>query len=175
MSNKIELFNQKQLKKTGEKLDIRPGDHVRINQSIQEKDKERIQTFEGMVIAKKHGKGVSSTITVRRVVSGVGVENIIPIHSPSIKKIEVIKRSKTRRAKLYYLRTAKGKKAKLKRKDLAEAIVFEEEKPEPPEEQEKDTSEKPNEEKAEDDNSSKKTVKKEVASENEVKTEDEKK
>lgn len=135
MSSKIELFNEKQLKKTGQKLDIKPGDHVRVHQSIQEKDKERVQVFEGVVIAKKHGKGISSAITVRRVVSGIGVENIIPIHSPSIKKIEVLKRSKTRRAKLYYLKTLKGKKTRLKRKDLAEAIVFEEEKPEPPKEE----------------------------------------
>ncbi len=162
MSSKIELFNEKQLKKSGQKLDIRPGDHVRVHQSIQEKDKERTQVFEGVVIAKKHGKGASSTITVRRVVSGIGVENIIPVHSPSIKKIEIVKRAKTRRAKLYYLRSAKGKKARLKRKDLAEAIVFEEEKPEPPKEEESEeekdqngSENKPEPEKQEKDNKEK--------------------
>lgn len=97
--------------------DIKPGDTVKVYQKIKEKDKERLQAFEGVVLARKHGKGISATITVRRVVSGVGVEKIFPIHSPIIEKIEVLKRSKVRRAKLYYLRTAKGKKAKLKRKE----------------------------------------------------------
>ncbi len=149
MSSKIELFNKKQLKKSGEKLNIRAGDHVRIHQSIQEKDKERTQIFEGVVIAKKHGKGPSSTITVRRVVSSVGVENIIPVHSPSIKKIEVTKRSKTRRAKLYYLKSIKGKKTRLKRKDLTEAIVFEEEKPKEETPTDDDKEESPEESQAE--------------------------
>ena len=139
MSSKIELFNKKQLRKEG--LDIRVGDNIRIHQAIQEKGKERTQVFEGVVIAKKHGKGASSTITVRRVVSGVGVENILPFHSPSLKKIEVLKRAKTRRAKLYYLKTAKGKKTRLKRKDLAEAIVFEEEKPKEKSQKPEETSE----------------------------------
>ena len=95
---------------------IRPGDTVKVYQKIKEKDKERLQAFEGVVLARKHGKGISATITVRKVISGVGVEKIFPIHSPAIEKIEVLKKSKVRRAKLYYLRTAKGKKAKLKRK-----------------------------------------------------------
>jgi large subunit ribosomal protein L19 len=113
--NKTDAFNNTQIKK--EPFDIRSGDTVRVDQKIKDKDnKERIQPFEGLVIARKHGKGVSSTITVRRVVDGVGVERIFPVHSPSIDKIEVIKRSKVRRAKLYYLRTAKGRKARLKRK-----------------------------------------------------------
>jgi len=97
--------------------DIKPGDTVKIYQKIKEKDKERLQAFEGVVLARKHGKGISATITVRRVISGVGVEKIFPIHSPVIEKIEVLKRSKVRRAKLYYLRTAKGKKARLKKRE----------------------------------------------------------
>ena len=97
--------------------DIRPGDTVRVHQKIKEGEKERIQAFEGIVLARKHGKGISSTITVRKIVSGVGVERIFPIHSPVINKIEVLKKAKVRRAKLYYLRTAKGKKTRLKRKD----------------------------------------------------------
>ena len=97
--------------------DIKPGDTVKVYQKIKEKDKERLQAFEGIVLARKHGKGISATITVRRVVSGIGVEKIFPIHSPIIEKIEVLKRSKVRRAKLYYLRTAKGKKARLKKKE----------------------------------------------------------
>ena len=76
-----------------------------------------------MIIARKHGKDVSTTITVRKVVDGVGVERVFPIHSPAIEKIEVVRSGKVRRAKLYYLRTAKGKKAKLKRKDFAIAIA----------------------------------------------------
>lgn len=96
--------------------DIKPGDTVKVYQKIKEKDKERLQAFEGVVLARKHGRGISATITVRRIVSGVGVEKIFPIHSPIIEKIEILKRSKVRRAKLYYLRTAKGKKARLKRK-----------------------------------------------------------
>lgn len=89
--------------------EIRPGDTVRIYQTVKEKDKERIQTFEGIVIARKHGKGISATITVRAVISGVGVEKVLPIHSPIIKKIEIIKKGKVRRAKLYYLRKIEGK------------------------------------------------------------------
>jgi len=94
--------------------EIKPGNTVKIYQKIKEKDKERVQTFEGVVIARKHGKRISATITVRSVISGVGVEKIFPIHSPAIEKIEVLKKGRARRAKLYYLRTAKGKKAKLK-------------------------------------------------------------
>jgi len=97
--------------------DIRPGDTVRVHQKIKEGEKERIQAFEGIVLARKHGKGILSTITVRKTVSGVGVERIFPIHSPVINKIEILKKAKVRRAKLYYLRTAKGKKTRLKRKD----------------------------------------------------------
>ena len=103
--------------------DIRPGDIVKVHQKIKEGDKERIQIFEGVVIARKHGKGISSTITVRKVVDAVGVERIFPVHSPSLQKIEVVKSSKVRRSKLYYLRNAKGAKAKLKNKELAAAIA----------------------------------------------------
>ena len=112
MSTKLNNFNQKSLKK--DLPDIRPGDTVRIDQTIQEKDKERIQSFEGQVISKKHGKGIPATIIVRRIISGIGVEITFPFHSPTIKKIEVIKRGKARRKKLYYLRGAKGERARLK-------------------------------------------------------------
>lgn len=127
MSKLLEQFNKSQLKNLPE---IRPGDTIRVHQKIKEQDKDlpagrqgRIQIFEGIVIARKHGKGISATITVRKVVDGVGVERIFPIHSPSINKIEVVKHGKARRAKLYYLRTAKGKKAKIKRKDFSIAIA----------------------------------------------------
>lgn len=120
MSIQLETFNKAQEKKMP---DIRPGDIVKVHQKIKEGDKERIQIFEGVVIARKHGKGISSTITVRKVVDQIGVERIFPVHSPSIEKIEVVKSSKVRRSKLYYLRTAKGAKGKLKNKDLAVAIA----------------------------------------------------
>jgi len=112
MSSKIETIMQSQLKKG--LPEIKSGDTVQVYQKIKEKDKERIQVFEGEILAKKHGRGIEGTITVRKMVSGVGVERIFPIHSPSIEKIELVKRGKVRRAKLYYLRKAKGKKAKLK-------------------------------------------------------------
>ena len=107
--------------------DIRPGDTVKVYQKIKEGDKERIQAFEGLVLARKHGKEAGATITVRRVVSEVGVEKILPIHSPLIEKIEILKRGKVRRAKLYYLREAKGKKARLKKKDFVQKVIAKDE------------------------------------------------
>ena len=94
---------------------IRPGDIVRVYQKFKEGGKERTQIFEGVTIARKHGKGISSTITIRKEISGIGVERIFPIHLPSIEKIEILKRGKVKRAKLYYLRKAKGKGTRLKR------------------------------------------------------------
>jgi len=85
-------------------LGIRPGDTVRIHQKIQDKDKTRIQVFEGVVLARKHGSEPGATFTVRKVVDGIGVEKIFPLYSPLIDKIEIVKRSKVRRAKLYYIR-----------------------------------------------------------------------
>jgi large subunit ribosomal protein L19 len=120
MSKLLEQFNTSQLKSLP---DIKPGDTIKVHQKIKEGGKERIQVFEGLVIAKKHGKGISTTITVRKVVSGVGVERVFPIHSPAIDKIEVLRHGKVRRAKLYYLRTAKGKKARLKNKEFASVIT----------------------------------------------------
>jgi len=114
MPTKLETFIKSQLKT--DLPDIRPGDTVRIHQKVQEKDKTKSQVFEGQVIARKHGREMGSTITVRKVVSGVGVEKILPLHSPSIAKIEITKQGKVRRAKLYYLRTAKGKRARVKAK-----------------------------------------------------------
>lgn len=94
--------------------DTRPGDTVRIYQKIKEGDKEKTHVFEGLVIARKHGKETGATITVRKEISGVGVEKTFPLHLPTIEKIEILKKGKVRRAKLYYLRKVKGKK-KLKR------------------------------------------------------------
>ncbi len=89
--------------------DIRPGDTIRVWQKIQEKDKFRLQAFEGLVLARKHGGEAGGTFTVRKVASGVGVERIFPIYSPMIDKVETVKRSKVRRAKLYHIRKKAAK------------------------------------------------------------------
>ena len=89
------------------------GDTVRVSVWIKEGEKERIQAFEGTVIAKKHG-GVSKTFTVRRVAHGCGVERVFPIHSPNVEKVELIRSGRVRRGKLYYLRNRVGKAAKVK-------------------------------------------------------------
>ena len=88
-------------------------DTIKVHVKIQEGDKSRIQIFEGTVIAKKHG-GVNETFTVRRVAHGCGIERVFPLHSPVVEKVEVIRRGKVRRAKLYYLRDRVGKAAKVK-------------------------------------------------------------
>ena len=85
-------------------LGIRPGDTIRVHQKIQDKGKTRIQVFEGLVLARKHGDEPGATFTVRKVASGVGVEKIFPLYSPLIDKLEIVKRAKVRRAKLYYIR-----------------------------------------------------------------------
>lgn len=90
-------------------LDMKSGDTVKVYQKIQEKGKTRIQMFEGMVLARKHGKEAGATFTVRRVAGGYGVEKIFPLYSPLIDKIEVTKRAKVRRAKLYYVRRKAAK------------------------------------------------------------------
>ena len=89
------------------------GDTVRVHLKVKEGNRERIQVFEGTVIAKKHG-GIEETFTVRRVSYGVGVEKVFPVHAPSIEKIELVRHGKVRRAKLYYLRSRVGKAAKVK-------------------------------------------------------------
>ncbi|MBQ8869662.1 MAG: 50S ribosomal protein L19, partial [Oscillospiraceae bacterium] len=89
------------------------GDTVKVHVKIKEGDRERIQVFEGTVIARKHS-GVSETFTVRRVSYGVGVERVFPVHSPNIDKLEIVRKGKVRRGKLYYLRNRVGKAAKVK-------------------------------------------------------------
>lgn len=91
------------------KLDLRAGDTVKVWQKIQEKGKTRLQAFEGLVLARKHGTEAGATFTVRRVASGVGVEKIFPLYSPIVDKIEVVKRSQVRRAKLYHIREKAAK------------------------------------------------------------------
>ena len=91
------------------------GDTVKVHVLIKEGTRERIQVFEGTIIAKKHG-GITETFTVRRISYGVGVEKIFPIHSPNVEKVEIIRSGKVRRAKLYYLRDRVGKASKVKEK-----------------------------------------------------------
>jgi large subunit ribosomal protein L19 len=92
---------------------FRPGDTVRVHVKVVEGTRERIQIFEGVVI-KRRGGGISETFTVRKISYGVGVERTFPVHTPKIAKLEVIRRGKVRRAKLYYLRNLRGKKARIK-------------------------------------------------------------
>ena len=109
--NLVEAFTNEQLKK--ELPVIRIGDTIRVHNKIKEGNRERIQMFEGTVIA-KHGGGISETFTVRRMSYGVGVEKTFPIHSPNVEKVDIIRVGKVRRAKLYYLRDRVGKASKVK-------------------------------------------------------------
>src|SRR4030065_1513624 len=102
MTTKVETFSKSYLKK--DLPELQSGDIVKVYQKVKEGDKERIQVFEGLIITKKHGKEAGSTITVRKMISGVGVERIFPLHSPVIEEIEISGKGKARRAKLYYLR-----------------------------------------------------------------------
>ena len=109
----IQELNKETLQNEVTKVAI--GDTVRVHEKVKEGSRERIQVFEGTVIAKKHG-GIEETITVRRISYGVGVEKVFPVHSPSIDHIEVVRGGSVRRAKLYYLRGRVGKGAKVKEK-----------------------------------------------------------
>ena len=109
----IKELNKETLAK--ESANVQIGDTIRVHVKVKEGSRERIQVFEGIVIAKKHG-GIEETITVRRLSYGIGVEKVFPVHSPSIDHIEVVRSGKVRRAKLYYLRGRVGKSAKIKEK-----------------------------------------------------------
>ena len=109
----IKELNKERLE--AEVTPVKVGDTVRVHVKVKEGSRERIQVFEGTVIAKKHG-GINETFTVRRVAHGCGVEKVFPVHSPSIDKIEVVRNGAVRRAKLYYLRGRVGKGAKVKEK-----------------------------------------------------------
>ena len=100
------------------KLGIRAGDTVDVIQKIKEKDKFRLQSFEGLVLAHKHGNEAGATFTVRRVASGVGVEKIFPLYSPMIEEIKILKRAKVRRAKLYHIRTKAAKEISRQMRNL---------------------------------------------------------
>ena len=96
-------------------LDFAPGDTVKVLYLVSEGQKERIQPFEGVCIARKHG-GMDETFTVRKISGGVGVERIFPLHAPTVKGVEVIRRGRVRRAKLYYLRGRRGRSARIAEK-----------------------------------------------------------
>ena len=107
----MQVFTEKYKKAEAPVANV--GDTVRVHIKVKEGNRERIQVFEGTVIAKKHG-GIEETFTVRRVSYGVGVEKVFPVHAPSIEKIETVRHGKVRRAKLYYLRNRVGKAANVK-------------------------------------------------------------
>ena len=107
----LQAVEQEQLRK--DIPQFRPGDTLRVNVKVVEGTRERIQVFEGVAIS-RHGGGLSETFTVRRVSYGIGVERTFPLHSPRIEKIEVVRRGKIRRAKLYYLRKLTGKATRIK-------------------------------------------------------------
>lgn len=109
----LKLIAEGSIKEEQPKFEV--GDTVRVAVRIREGERERIQNFEGTVIAKKHG-GVAETFTVRRASYGVGVERVFPVNSPLVEQVEVVRRGKVRRAKLYYLRERTGKAAKVKQK-----------------------------------------------------------
>ena len=119
--DKIQLFDKNGLKSGIPEL--KSGMKIKVFQKIKEGDKERLQAFEGIVIAVKHGRGKTGTFTVRKISSGIGVERVFPFHAPTIEKIEILSQAKVRRAKLYYLRGRIGKKSKMKQKELAEAVA----------------------------------------------------
>ena len=127
MKNQVVEFNKAQGKKTIPQLNA--GDVVKIYRKIKEGEKERIQIFEGIIIAIKGKQSSSPMITVRKVSEGVGVELILPIFSNNIEKIEIVKRGKIRRSKLYYLRGVTAKKSRMKYKELSEFIAQDEKAP----------------------------------------------
>ena len=117
------MTSLEQLQTRSDLPEIKAGDTVRVHQKIKEGGKERIALFEGMVLARKHGKGITATFTVRKVVDGIGVERVFPLHSPTIVKLEVLRHSKVRRAKLYYIRDKASREIRRKMKQIwAEAL-----------------------------------------------------
>ena len=110
--DKIQQFVQKF--NTREIPDFQPGWTIKVHQKIKEGEKERVAPFEGIVIAKKHGYEAGGTFTIRKIISGIGVEKVFPVHSPTIEKIEIVKKAKVRRAKLYYLREKSRKETRRK-------------------------------------------------------------
>jgi large subunit ribosomal protein L19 len=116
--NKTDLIEQPYLR--SDIPDFRPGDTVKVHVRVVEGSRERVQVFQGVVLGRQHG-GLRETFTVRKISFGVGVERTFPVHSPSIAKLEVVSRGRVRRAKLYYLRELRGKKARIKERRIDEA------------------------------------------------------
>lgn len=131
-------------------LGIRPGDTVRVHLKIEERGKTRIQVFEGLVIAVKHGTEAGATFTVRTTLSGVGVEKIFPLYTPVIDKIEIVKRSKVRRSKLYFIRekVAREMRRQLRRMKLAGITTVSEREQEEARKKAEEEAQKAEEEKA---------------------------
>jgi large subunit ribosomal protein L19 len=120
--NRLDSVDQSQLKTNVP--DFQPGDTIRVHVRIKESEtKERLQAFEGVVIARKHG-GVRETITVRKTSFGVGVERIFPLHATIVDHIDVVKRGHVRRAKLYYLRALRGKAARIRERDTRQTAAI---------------------------------------------------
>ncbi len=113
--NRLDSIEKTQMKE--DVPNFQPGDNIRVHVRITEGGKERLQAFEGVVIARKHG-GVRETVTVRKISFGVGVERIFPLHATVVDHIDVVRRGKVRRAKLYYLRELRGKAARIPERDL---------------------------------------------------------
>ena len=124
MEKKVIEFNNAQ--RGTSKMDYKTGDVVKVHLKIKEGSKERVQVFEGLIIAVKGRQSSSPTITVRKVSHGVGVEMILPVLSPNISKIELVKKAKVRRAKLYYVRSLTAKQSRMKYKDISQFIGKEE-------------------------------------------------
>lgn len=176
MNEKIVKFNLSQ-RDNKNIPDLQAGDIVKVHRKIVEGKKERIQIFEGIVIAINGKQSSSPTVTVRKVSNGVGVELVLPMFSPNIEKIEVVKRAKVRRSKLYYIRDKSAKSLRLKYKDMAEFAAVEEEKiEEPVEETSKDSeSESKDEDKPEEVKEEKKEEQKKEASKKETDEKDDSK
>jgi large subunit ribosomal protein L19 len=115
----IRNIEESERAKAGKEIpDFRAGDRVRVHVRVVEGDKSRIQVFEGDVIGRKGGDGLRATLTVRKSSGGIGVERIFPLHSPVVERIEVVRHGKVRRAKLYYLRKLRGKKARIRERRI---------------------------------------------------------
>jgi large subunit ribosomal protein L19 len=110
--NTMQMVEEKYMRKDLEPFAV--GDTVKVHVLIKEGDKERVQIFQGDVISKRGGAGMNASFTVRKISFGIGVERVFPLHSRSIKKVEIVRQTKVRRAKLYYLRALKGKAARLR-------------------------------------------------------------
>ncbi len=137
MQSEVIAFNQTQRKKD---FDMRAGDVVRVHRKIKEGGKERIQVFEGIIIAVKGRQSSSPTITVRKVSNGVGVEIIVPVFSQSVEKVEFVKRAKVRKSKLYYIRNKASKASRLKYTDKKGKDIIDEKKEEKEEKKSEETT-----------------------------------